>query len=151
MNEELPFKESLDRALRLFQSDQADRASAFEEGGIQRMISNDSLRLQRGREIYNEYKEGKIILSGDNLYNLAMIFQHSRNAEDYKVAEGLASISAEQGNERAKWLSSNKNGARNSRNRRMESMNKPLCLAMRSPASLTQCALNAVYLLEPNS
>jgi len=105
MNEEFPSKESIStELLHLFQGDQADRTSLLDDGGMQRMVSNDSARLQRGREIYNEYNEGLVILSGDDLYSLAMLFQHGRDAEDYKIAGELASFSADQGNESAKWL-----------------------------------------------
>ncbi len=98
-------KESISaELLQLFQSDQKDRTDASQEGGFQRMASNDSVRLERGREIYNGYKEGKVALSGNDLYNLAMLFQHARDAEDYKIAEELASLSARLGNEHAKWL-----------------------------------------------
>ena len=55
--------------------------------------------------IYQEVKDGRAVLSGERLWKLAMLFQHSQDSKDYLAAMEIATLSAEAGSESGVWLS----------------------------------------------
>jgi hypothetical protein len=104
--EKVPQKRSVSQELKdLFDADQADRITLRDKGDDtefrKRMIESDSIRLKRGKEICKEYKLGRIELTSEELVQLAYLFQHSGEVDDYKIAHDLATDAGEEG----KWLS----------------------------------------------
>jgi hypothetical protein len=89
----------------IFEKDQAERIVGHENIDFEKMRANDIARLARGREIYQEYKSKGLQLSGEDLYRLGMLFQHSPHVEDYKIAMELGQLSGEKGYEQGAWLS----------------------------------------------
>ncbi|MDQ5889513.1 MAG: hypothetical protein QG609_6 [Patescibacteria group bacterium] len=88
----------------LFDADQADRMALHEDLDnqelMQKMVENDSHRLQRAGEIYEQYKSGSLSLTNGELVQLAFLFQHSRDTEDYWKAHELGESAGEEG----KWI-----------------------------------------------
>ena len=104
--EKIPERKSVAEELdKILEEDQADRAVGHDNIDFKRMSENDRLRLARAREIYQEFKEGKLTLDGERLWKLAMLYQHSPNTDDYLVAMEVANLSAQAGNESGAWLS----------------------------------------------
>jgi hypothetical protein len=96
--ERIPTKKSIAAELQeLYKADQNDR----ESDSRQTMGASDALRLNRAREIYNDLQEGKIELSENDIFNLGLLFHHSRDVEDYRIAHELGLRAGEKG----KWLS----------------------------------------------
>ena len=90
----------------LFAADQSDRSSGLGHYiDLTKMIANDKIRLVRAHEIERIFKNDQVDLTADDLYHLAMLFQHSSEAEDFKVAIELATLSGQKGNIHGKWLS----------------------------------------------
>jgi hypothetical protein len=94
--EGIPAKKTVSIELKeLFEKDQADRYTL--QG---KMGANDAIRLKRGREIYEEYKAGNTLLSNEELVQLAFLFQHSPELDDYWKAHELGKDAGEEG----KWI-----------------------------------------------
>jgi hypothetical protein len=89
---------------RLFDEDQSERSLPFNEINPQTIIDNDRARVVEAHSIYTAFKESKVELSGDDLFYLAILFQHGSNSEDFLIATELATLSSEKGNNKAKWL-----------------------------------------------
>jgi len=90
----------------LFTADQSDRSSDHGHCiDLTKMIANDKIRLVRAHEIERIFKNNIADLSADDLYHLAMLFQHSPDIEDYKITIELATLSGQKGNIHGKWLS----------------------------------------------
>jgi hypothetical protein len=88
----------------LFDTDQEDRMALHGNWDnrevIQKMIENDSRRLQRAGEIYVQYKSGALPLTDSEKVQLAFLFQHSRTTDDYWKAHELGEAAGEEG----KWI-----------------------------------------------
>lgn len=88
----------------LFDADQADRTSLRgnwdNQEFIQRMGDNDRLRLERASEIYDLSKSEVISLTDSEKVQLAFLFQHSHDTDDYWKAYELAESAGEEG----KWI-----------------------------------------------
>lgn len=89
----------------LFARDQADRTVGHENIDFAQMRENDIPRLARAKEFYAMLKSGEANLSGEELYMLGMLYQHSPDANDYKVAMELGALSGEKGCAQGSWLS----------------------------------------------
>lgn len=101
-----PRAEEVSRELAsLFKLDQAERTVGYENIDFPTMRANDKVRLQRAREIYAEVKASNIILAGEDLYHLAMLFQHSPEVPDYLTARKVADMAADKGSGAGKLLS----------------------------------------------
>jgi hypothetical protein len=103
--EGIPAKKTVSIELKeLFEKDQADRYTLQGDWGntelVQKMVANDAIRLKRGREIYEEYKAGNTLLSNEDLVQLAFLFQHSPELDDYWKAHELGKDAGEEG----KWI-----------------------------------------------
>lgn len=103
--EKMPSADSISSELKsLFDTDQADRAALHgnwtNKEFIQRMVENDSRRLQRAGEIYEQYKSGSLSLADSEKVQLAFLFQHSSNIDDYWKAHKLGEAAGEEG----KWI-----------------------------------------------
>lgn len=100
--EEAPGRKSVSAELKeLFNADQADREAVrgkWDDAELsQRMAENDAVRLKRAREIYEEYIAGSAHLSSGELVQLAFLFQHSRDSDDYRKAHELGNAAGEEG------------------------------------------------------
>ena len=88
----------------LFDTDQADRMALHgnwdNQEVTQRMAENDSRRLQRAGEIYEQYKSGSVSLTDSEKVQLAFLFQHSHSTDDYWKAHELGEAAGEEG----KWI-----------------------------------------------
>jgi len=92
------------RLRELFEADQGDRVGrgkdwnnpTFVEGVIQR-------DKERRKEVQGLIDGGKLV-SAEDYYHAAMIFQHGDNADDYLKANELARKAMELGDIRAPWL-----------------------------------------------
>jgi hypothetical protein len=91
--------------MKIFDSDQLDRTTHLIDLDSKKLMENDKERITQAHLIYEEYKTSKSELSAEDLYYLAMIFQHSSIIEDFLIASELATLSGEKGNDKGKWLS----------------------------------------------
>jgi hypothetical protein len=86
---------------KLFDSDQADRAflqSGESNSELWNLITdNDAKRLVRAREIYDEYTKGVVDLSSEEMVQLAILFQHSLETDDYRKVVELGNAAGEDG------------------------------------------------------
>lgn len=103
--ERLPSKKSLSVELKeLFNSDQSDRASLqggeYNSDSWNGIADNDAKRLARAREIYDDYRKGVEVLSSEEMVQLAFLFQHSLEIDDYKKVIELGNAAGEAG----KWI-----------------------------------------------
>lgn len=103
--EGIPGKKSFSRELReLFDADQADRKALqgkWNDPELSKtMIDNDSKRLIRAREIYEEHMSRTALLSSEELIQLAFLFQHSPESDDYRKAYDLGEAAGDEG----KWI-----------------------------------------------
>jgi hypothetical protein len=89
----------------IFEADQAERVVGYENIDFETMRQNDVTRLARAREILSTYRNGTIVLDGEDLYRLGLLFQHSPNTDDYLVAVELGKKSGDLGNRDGAWLS----------------------------------------------
>lgn len=90
-----------DELRQLFDADQADRTKIKgnwdNQELIQRMADNDRVRLQRAREIYELYKLGEVSLKNSEKVQLAFLFQHSLEVDDYRKAHELGEDAEDEG------------------------------------------------------
>lgn len=98
-------KKSLSSELQeMFDSDQDDRVAQKGEWGDSELsksrTESDAKRLVRAREIYDEYTKGEVVLLGEELVQLAFLFQHSLVTDDYKKVVELGNAAGEEG----KWI-----------------------------------------------
>lgn len=103
--ERVPEKKPISKELKeLFEADQADRIAIRRRWDdrelTEKMMENDSLRLKRAREIYDDYIVSKVSLSNQELVQLAFLFQHSSESDDYRKAQELAGAAGDEG----KWM-----------------------------------------------
>lgn len=88
----------------LFNSDQSDRdglqGRESNPDSWNVIVDNDAKRLVRAREIYNDYINGIVVLSNDEMVQLAFLFQHSLEIDDYKKVIELGNAAGEAG----KWI-----------------------------------------------
>ncbi len=103
--EGLPAKKLISVELKeLFEKDQEDRYALKGNWDnaelVRKMVENDTLRLKRGRKIYEEYKAGNVELANEELVQLAFLFQHSPELDDYWKAYELGNEAGEEG----KWI-----------------------------------------------
>src|ERR1035437_9772980 len=89
----------------IFDADQTDRSSNLFKTDFKKLTTNDRARLNRAIEIYELCKEKKADLSANDLFSLAMIFQHGSDSADYIKTIELATLAGEKGNDKGKWLS----------------------------------------------
>ncbi len=85
----------------LFEDDQHDRNERLYETDIQSFMERDASRLARAKAIFDMRDE----LSPQSLVDLAFLFQHGQNSDDYKNAFDLASDALAKGHGDAAWLS----------------------------------------------
>ncbi|MDB5244173.1 MAG: hypothetical protein JWN18_43 [Parcubacteria group bacterium] len=88
----------------IFDADQAERLVGYENINLVQMRENDKPRLDRAREIYNQVKEEGLVLDGEDLWRLGMLYQHSAEPEDYLTAMEIANMSSAAGSEAGAWL-----------------------------------------------
>lgn len=103
--EQLPSGKSYARELQeLFDADQTDRTALhgnWNDSKLSKaMAQNDSVRLVRAREIYDAYVKSAATLSKKELVQLAFLFQHSRESDDYRIAFELGVAAGDEG----KWI-----------------------------------------------
>lgn len=86
----------------IFEEDQADRDSGFDDIDWDVVNERDADRRQRTLEIL---RRGEVKTSGDFLH-AAYVFQHGSTVEDFRLALSLAWVAAiiDPKNEDAKWL-----------------------------------------------
>lgn len=89
----------------IYDADQVERVVGHENIDFDTMHEHDKPRLARAKEIYALVKEDSIDLTGEELYFLAILFQHSPAVEDYVTAKEIGLLSAERGYELGKWMS----------------------------------------------
>ena len=88
----------------LFDADQSDRMTM--EGNwenpdfVSKVAEKDALRLKRANEIYEEYRSNSITMSNEELVQLAFLFQHSLETNDYQKAIELGNAAGEEG----RWI-----------------------------------------------
>lgn len=100
--EGVPVKKSISIELKdLFDKDQSDRQELGDNWDdadrIKQLMENDAARLKRAREIYSEYEKGSVMLSDEERVQLAFLFQHSAESDDYRKAYELANSAGESG------------------------------------------------------
>ncbi|TSC64055.1 MAG: hypothetical protein G01um101491_380, partial [Parcubacteria group bacterium Gr01-1014_91] len=101
----MPGKKSISAELKeIFDADQADRKDM--EGNwknsdpVKNILEKDAIRLRRANEIYEEHKSGNLTMTGEELEQLAFLFQHSNKIDDYRKAMELGNAAGEEG----KWI-----------------------------------------------
>lgn len=87
--------------IELYEEDQKDRFEKLYETDPKLFSERDTRRLSRAKEIYLKKDE----LTPERLCDLAMLFQHGLDSEDYKKAFELTNKATQLGYEDAKWLS----------------------------------------------
>lgn len=70
----------------IYQADQDERTVGWDNIDFEKLRENDKPRLKRAKEIYELVKAGEVTLSGKALYQLGLLFQHSKDIPDYAVA-----------------------------------------------------------------
>ena len=86
---------------RLFQEDQADRASKDGKPIDWNAVGpRDKAREKRVKDLYSNNQ----LHSGADYYHVAMVLQHADAPEDYLLAHELCVVAISKGDERAKWL-----------------------------------------------
>lgn len=103
--ESIPKPKSVSEELQeLFDADQADRAVFFaEKHGTdlpRELLERDAARLEKAREIYTQLMSGTASLSNDQRVQLAFLFQHSFDSDDYRRAYELGNSAGDEG----KWI-----------------------------------------------
>ncbi len=88
----------------LFEGDQRDRREGLQKADMAAYLSHEKDRAARAHEIYEAYKVGDAVLTPRECAELAMIFHHRDNAEDYYVAYELAKTAVENGEHDVRWL-----------------------------------------------
>ena len=84
----------------LYKSDQRDRRPAYYLNNAQVVALRDKKRRLALKEIISN---GSLITAND-FYHAAVIYQHGFSIRDYALAVKLSKISIEKGGVRAKWL-----------------------------------------------
>lgn len=102
------------RIERLFQEDQAARSSGF-DGDWDKIAADDAARRKEAAALISN---GDIV-TADDYYHAAYIFQHGDAPEDYLKAHTLATASALRGRADAAWI------AAATLDRYLQSMGKP--------------------------
>lgn len=100
-----PHKTISEELSALFEADQAERIVGYENIDFKKMKENDTHRLVRAKEIYEDVKANALDLTGEELWKLAMLFQHSPHSADYLIAAQIADLSAKKGSKSGAWLS----------------------------------------------
>jgi hypothetical protein len=90
---------------KLFEADQEDRKNGLNESNPEVFAQREENRYQKAQEMFAQYEKNRTLLSAEDVYYLAFLFQHGRTSEDYKKAHELALEAEKQGSEDAKWLS----------------------------------------------
>ena len=86
---------------RLYQEDQADRASKDGKPIDWKTVDpRDKARERRVKELYANNQ----LRTGADYYHVAMVLQHASTPEDYLLAHELCVVAISKGDERAKWL-----------------------------------------------
>lgn len=88
---------------KLYQQDQKDRENWKEWGKsipVDKIRKRDKQRLDRVLEIIDD----DALTTGEDHYYAAMVLQHSKKTEHYKLANELCKKAINLGEERAKWL-----------------------------------------------
>ncbi len=103
--EEIPGKKSVSIELKkLFDADQADRMAMEGKWSnpdlVRNVIENDASRLKRANEIYEKYRSDNVALSDEEMIQLAFLFQHSLEIDDYQKAVELGNAAGQEG----KWI-----------------------------------------------
>ncbi len=84
----------------LFNTDQADRTGSTINW--KDILPRDQARLARTEELL----EKGLLITGDDYYHAAYLFQHGDNAESYLKAHILAMIAMKKGYTKAAWIAS---------------------------------------------
>lgn len=100
--EEIPIRKSVSLELKeLFDRDQSERQelrdNCDDADRVDQLLANDARRLIRAREIYSEYEAGALLLANEERVQLAFLFQHSIEGDDYRKAHELGSSAGEAG------------------------------------------------------
>ncbi|MCA0359436.1 MAG: hypothetical protein LCH41_00090 [Armatimonadetes bacterium] len=89
------------RLAEIYKQDQADRQGPIENLDWEKVSARDQ---QRQDELKAMLARGEVV-TGQDYFHAAMVFQHSMDKQGYKLAHELAWIGASMGNRSAKWLS----------------------------------------------
>ncbi|ADX66876.1 MULTISPECIES: hypothetical protein [Weeksella] len=93
----------------IYKSDQSDRKllkTYLIPENKKEVIERDNLRLEKAKNIYLDYTNGKEQLNNQDKFNLAMILHHGKTKEDFEIAHNLAKQVANSDNkiQNAEWL-----------------------------------------------
>jgi len=89
----------------IYQADQDERTVGWNNIDFEQLKENDKPRLKRAKEIFELIKANKVILSGQSLYQLGILFQHSKDINDYPIAGEIGKLSGDAGYSDGYWLS----------------------------------------------
>ncbi len=89
------------RLAEIYKQDQADRQGPIENLDWEKVSARDR---QRQDEVKAMLKRGEVV-TGQDYFHAAMVFQHAMDKQGYKLAHELAWIGASMGSRSAKWLS----------------------------------------------
>lgn len=103
--ESVPRAKSVSEELQeLYDADQADRAMLLAGRHSTNMpselLERDAARLEKAREIYAKLISGAASLSNEQRVQLAFLFQHSLDSDDYRKAYELGESAGDEG----KWI-----------------------------------------------
>jgi hypothetical protein len=87
----------------LFEEDQADRNTFFEQLGheqLQQVLQRDRARRQRVEELVGS----EALQTSEDYFHAAMIFQHGETLDDFWQAHELAKRGSELGHPNCRWL-----------------------------------------------
>lgn len=74
----------------LFEEDQKDREDGLLQRDSELLRARDAARYERANKLFEQYRQTPESFSGEMKFNLALLFQHGTNSEDYKKAFELA-------------------------------------------------------------
>lgn len=106
--EQFPFesgKNLTQEVLSLFEADQKDRQDDLLQRNPEMLQEKDKRRYEKALLLFERYTKEPMLFSGEMKYQLAFLFQHGENSEDYEKAKQLALSAESEGVDGAGWLS----------------------------------------------
>lgn len=88
----------------LYEADQAERTVGWEQIDWETLRANDAHRLAQAKQIYRLFTDIDVELSGEALYQLGLLFQHSPAVEDLLLARRCGELSGTKGYTDGDWL-----------------------------------------------
>ncbi|MFZ1626944.1 MAG: hypothetical protein WAT81_04035 [Candidatus Moraniibacteriota bacterium] len=88
----------------LFEADQQDRSSGLMEKDRQLFLERERVRYEEAQALYVLYEKDPALFSGEMKFDLALLFQHGTNTEDYERALTLAQAAEQDGFDGADML-----------------------------------------------